>query len=54
MDIHMEAYPPPDPHLKQKILTAANGRIRFWHLLGMRIVDVGKGRARLRLPFDEK
>ena len=49
----MDEYPPLDQRLKNKILAAANDSIRFWHLLGMEIVDVRKGWARVRISFDE-
>jgi acyl-CoA thioesterase len=43
-----------DPGLKQKLISRMKSDIPFWTLLGMEIVDVAKGRARLRIPFSKR
>jgi len=50
MQIHEELSPAHKSALMEKMNTAA----KFWSLLGMELVDVKKGWAKVRLPFVEK
>ena len=43
-----------DPRFKKSLLEWMKARNPFWSLLGMELVDVKKGWARIRLPYDEK
>ena len=43
-----------DPRFKKSLLEWMKTRNPFWALLGMELVDVKKGWAKIRLPFDEK
>ena len=42
------------PRFKAAILEWMETRNPFWSLLGMELMDIKKGWARVRLPFDEK
>lgn len=42
------------PDLKAKVMNMANNVAKYWALLGMKLVDVKEGWAKVRLPFDEK
>ena len=42
------------PRFREAILDWMKNRNPFWSLLGMELVDVKKGWAQVRLPFDKK
>jgi len=42
------------PRFKEAILDWMKNRNPFWSLLGMELVEVRKGWAQIRLPFDKK
>ena len=42
------------PRFKEAILSWMKNRNPFWSLLGMELMEVKKGWARVRLPYDEK
>jgi acyl-CoA thioesterase len=42
------------PRFKEAILDWMKNRNPFWSLLGMELVEVKKGWAQIRLPFDKK
>jgi uncharacterized protein (TIGR00369 family) len=43
-----------NPKFKEALLTRLPDRMPFWKLLGIEFVDVGKGWARMRMPFSQK
>jgi uncharacterized protein (TIGR00369 family) len=45
---------PMEPTFKKALLTRLPDRMPFWKLLGIEFVDVGKGWARMRMPFSQK
>ena len=45
---------PLNPNFKHALLQRLPERMAFWKLLGIEFVDVEKGRAKMRLPFDPK
>lgn len=45
---------PLDPKFKEALLTRLPNRMPFWKLLGIEFVDVGRGWAKMRLPFSDK
>jgi len=50
----MADYEELEPRLKQSLLDWMKTKNPFWSLLGMEILDIKKGWAKLRLPFTEK
>jgi len=50
----MADYEELEPRFKQSLLNWMKNKNHFWSLLGMEIMDIKKGWARLRLPFTEK
>lgn len=50
----MEKFEELAPKFKNALIDAMKTRSPFWALLGMEIVDVRKGWAKVRLPFAEK
>jgi len=50
MQIHEEL----SPAHKSALMEKMNATAKFWSLLGMELVDVKKGWAKVRLPFVEK
>ena len=50
----MTEYEDLTPQFKAAILDWMKTRNPFWSLLGMQLVDVKKGWAQIRLPFDKK
>ena len=50
----MAEYEVLEPRFKKSLLEWMKTRNPFWTLLGMELVDVKKGWAKIRLPFDEK
>lgn len=42
------------PSFKDALLNRLPGRMPFWQLLGIEFVDVGRGWAKMRMPFDKK
>ncbi len=42
------------PKFKEKIIETMKTKSPFWSLLGMELVDLKKGWAKVRLPFDHK
>lgn len=51
---NMSEYEELAPRFKAAILDWMKNRNPFWSLLGMQLVDVKKGWAQVRLPFDKK
>ena len=47
----MEEYEELDPEFKSILIDTMKNRSPYWALLGMEIVDVKKGWAKVRLPF---
>jgi uncharacterized protein (TIGR00369 family) len=45
---------PLEPNFKKALLTKLPDRMPFWKLLGIEFVDVGRGWAKMRMPFSEK
>jgi uncharacterized protein (TIGR00369 family) len=45
---------PLEPNFKKALLTRLPDRMAFWKLLGIEFVDVGKGWAKMRMPFSHK
>ena len=45
---------PLNPNFKKALLDRLPERMAFWNLLGIEFMDVGKGWAKMRLPFAEK
>ena len=43
-----------NPNFKDALLNRLPERMAFWKLLGIEFVDVKKGRAKMRMPFDDK
>jgi uncharacterized protein (TIGR00369 family) len=54
MAVIMAEYEELAPRLKAAILDWMKNRNPFWSLLGMELMEVKKGWARIRLPFDDK
>jgi len=50
----MTEYEALDPRFKQSLLDWMKTKNHFWSLLGMEIVEIKKGWAKLRLPFSRK
>lgn len=50
----MAEYQELEPRFKAEIMDWMKNRNPFWSLLGMELMEVKKGWARVRLPFDEK
>ena len=45
---------PLNPNFKDALLNRLPERMAFWNLLGIEFVDVGKGWAKMCMPFAEK
>jgi len=45
---------PLNPNFKKALLNRLPERMAFWNLLGIEFVDVGRGWAKMRMPFFEK
>ena len=45
---------PLNPNFKDALLNRLPGRMAFWQLLGIEFVDVGRGWAKMHMPFAEK
>ena len=43
-----------DPDFRQKVLERSKERIPFWDLLGIDLLDIKLGWAKLRLPYTDK
>ncbi len=43
-----------EPHFKTALIDTMKTKSPFWSLLGMELLDVRKGWAKVRLPFDSK
>ena len=50
----MTEYEELDPRFKESLLNWMQTKNPFWSLLGMEIVDLKKGWAKIRLPFTDK
>jgi len=50
----MPDYEDLSPNFKRAILKRIKSKQPYWTLLGIQLIDVKKGWARLRLPFSEK
>jgi len=50
----MEEFEELEPKLKELLIETMKTASPFWALLGMEIVDVKKGWAKIRLPFEKK
>jgi acyl-CoA thioesterase len=50
----MSEYDELDPRFKESLLNWMKTKNPFWSLLGMELVDIKKGWAKIRLPFTEK
>jgi len=50
----MEEFEELEPKLKELLIETMKTRSPYWALLGMEIVDVKKGWAKVRLPFEKK
>ena len=50
----MPEYEELSPELKELIIETMKTRSPYWSLLGMELVDIKKGWAQVRLPFDKK
>ncbi|MEA3223690.1 MAG: PaaI family thioesterase [Thermodesulfobacteriota bacterium] len=50
----MPEYEELEPHFKDVLIETMKTKAPFWRLLGMELVDVKKGWAKVRLPFDKK
>lgn len=50
----METYEEMDRQARKTIFTVMKERSPYWTLLGMELVDIRKGWAAVRLPFDNK
>jgi len=50
----MADYEELSPNFKNALMTKMSSESPFWALLGMELVDVKKGWAKVRLPFSEK
>lgn len=50
----MTDYEDLEPRFKESLLDWMKTRNPFWSLLGMEIIEVKKGWAKIRLPFTEK
>jgi acyl-CoA thioesterase len=51
---NMSEYDELDARFKESLLTWMQTKNPFWSLLGMEIVEIKKGWAKIRLPFTEK
>ena len=45
---------PLNPNFKDALLNRLPGRMAFWQLLGIEFVDVGRGWAKMQMPFADK
>ena len=50
----MSEYEELNPHFKESLLNWMETKNPFWSLLGMEIIEIKKGWAKIRLPFSEK
>ncbi|MBW2650254.1 MAG: PaaI family thioesterase, partial [Deltaproteobacteria bacterium] len=50
----MEGFEELEPKFKELVIETMKTKSPFWALLGMEIVDVKKGWAKVRLPFEKK
>ena len=50
----MEGFEDLEPKFKELVIETMKTKSPFWALLGMEIVDVKKGWAKVRLPFEKK
>jgi len=50
----MSGYEELNPHFKESLLNWMATKNPFWSLLGMEIIEIKKGWAKIRLPFSEK
>ncbi len=50
----MTGYEELDPEFKEFIIEKIKTQSPYWNLLGMELVDLKKGWAKVRLPFDKK
>ena len=50
----MTEYEELDPKYKAKILETMKTKSPYWSLLGIELIDLKKGWAKVRLPFDKK
>lgn len=50
----MARYEELDPEFRQAVFERLQKQVPYWNLLGLELVDMKKGWARLRLPFSEK
>ena len=50
----MSEYEELNPHFKESLLNWMETKNPFWALLGMEIIEIKKGWAKIRLPFSEK
>jgi acyl-CoA thioesterase len=50
----MKEYEPLSPNFRKAIIEKLKKTVPFWKLLGMEVIDVKKGWAVVRLPWDEK
>ncbi len=50
----MEPYEELPPNYKKSLMKRTSELSPFWSLLGMEILDIKKGWAKIRLPFSEK
>lgn len=50
----MDQYEELSPNFKKALLKKAKNLSHFWALLGMELVDIKKGWAKVRLPYTEK
>lgn len=50
----MKEYEALSPNFRKAIIEKMKRTVPFWKLLGMEVIDVRKGFAVVRLPFDEK
>jgi acyl-CoA thioesterase len=50
----MVAYEELEPRFKESLLNWMETKNPFWSLLGMEIIEIKKGWAKIRLPFSEK
>jgi acyl-CoA thioesterase len=51
---NMSEYEELNPHFKESLLNWMETQNPFWSLLGMEIIEIKKGWAKIRLPFSEK
>jgi acyl-CoA thioesterase len=50
----MSSYEELNPHFKESLLNWMATKNPFWSLLGMELVEIKKGWAKIRLPFSDK